>query len=188
MSIRQSPTTQHNYPLKSLQNISAQTLKPSHKSIHQNAILAALIWTILIAVFVWWSVQAERRQMISLVENEARAHFNKDQAFRFWATSHGGVYVPVSEKTQPNPNLSHIIERDLITPSGKKLTLMNPAFMVRQLMTEYEKLYGVKGRITGLKVLNQLNDPDPWEQQALIAFERGAQEVKEYSEIEDLPL
>ena len=40
---------------------------------------------------------------------------------------------------------------------------MNPAYMVRQLMDQYEKLYGVKGRITGLKVLNPENAPDEWE-------------------------
>ncbi|MES9971645.1 MAG: hypothetical protein ABW092_16555 [Candidatus Thiodiazotropha sp.] len=55
--------------------------------------------------------------MLDLAHQEAVANFHKDQAFRVWGTKHGGVYVPVSEHTQPNPYLAHIPERDLVTPS-----------------------------------------------------------------------
>ncbi|XCN73962.1 MAG: response regulator [Candidatus Electrothrix aestuarii] len=146
-----------------------------------------MLWTGLIALSLAWSIHVERRQLTELVENEARSHFNKDQAFRFWASSHGGVYVPVTEDTPPNPNLSHIPERDITTPSGKKLTLMNPAYMLHQMMNQFEDLYGVKGRITSLQYLNPENAPDAWETKALQAFEQGVKEVLEYTEIEGQP-
>ena len=88
-----------------------------------------------------------------LRKNKALTALNKDQAFRFWATDHEGIYVPITEKTPPNEYLSHILERDLVTPSGKRLTLMNPAYMLRQVMSHYATLYSTNGRITSLKTL-----------------------------------
>ena len=118
---------------------------------------------------------------------EARAYLNKDQASRLWAASHGGVYVPVSKKTQPNPFLSHLPERDIQTPTGKSLTLMNPAYMIRQIMEDYAELHGVRGRITGLKHFSEATAPDDWEKSALLAFNSGHEELLEFSEIGGAP-
>ncbi len=157
------------------------------KTLYLAALSVGVLWTAVIAASLVWNIHVERRQLAELVENEARSHFSKDQAFRFWASSHGGVYVPVSEETPANPHLSHILERDIITPSGKQLTLMNPAYMLHQMMKQYEKLYGVKGRITSLRPLNPDNAPDEWEKKALGAFEQGMEEVLEYTEIKGAP-
>ncbi len=147
-------------------------------------VVVAVIWTIINGGSMLWSTIHGKEDAESLARQAAIAYFNKDKAFRYWATSHGGVYVPADERTPPNPNLSHVPERDLVTPSGRQLTLMNPAFMVRQLMNQYSELYGVKGKITSLKVLNPLNMPDDWEKQALQAFGRGEEEVFEVAEID----
>ncbi len=147
-------------------------------------IVVAVIWTIVNGGSVLWSIVHGKEDAESLARQAAIAYFNKDKAFRFWATSHGGVYVPVDERTPPNPNLSHIQERDLVTPSGRQLTLMNPAYMVRQLMNQYSELYGIKGKITSLKLLNPINMPDAWERQAMQAFEHGKEEVLEISAID----
>ena len=64
---------------------------------------------------------------------EARIAFQKDTLYRKWAAKHGGVYAPATAETIPNPNLAHLPERDLTTPSGKILTLINPAYMTRQV-------------------------------------------------------
>ncbi len=146
-----------------------------------------LVWTILIGGFFTWARINQSNQIIKLATKEAHTHFDKDLAIRIWATSHGGIYVPTDDRTPPNPNLKHIKERDIETPSGKKLTLMNPAYMLRQLMNDYSDLYGVKGRITSLKYLNPLNAPDEWETKALKAFEHGTQEVFELSDIDGQP-
>jgi hypothetical protein len=82
--------------------------------------------------------------------------------------------VPATEATPPNPNLKHIPERDLITPSGKIVTLMNPAYMIREVMGAYDILYETKGHITSLNPLNPNNEPDSWERYALKQFEKGA--------------
>jgi len=47
---------------------------------------------------------------ITLVEARIQPHvaYRKDILSPRWNVGHGGVYVPVTEKTQPNPYLSHI--------------------------------------------------------------------------------
>ncbi len=152
-------------------------------------VAGGIVWSVLIAASLYWNYSNARQQSINLVSIEARTHFNKDTASRFWAASHGGVYVPIDEHTPPNPRLSHIPERDITTPSGKKLTLMNPAYMLRQMMQDFEDLYGVKGKITTFpdKLFYQGNMPDAWELAALQRFQQGSKEVKEITEINGMP-
>lgn len=126
----------------------------------------------------------EKGRTIELAQKEAQTIFNKDKAFRFWASNHGGVYVPITKETPPNPALSHIPERDIFTSGGQRLTLLNPAYMMRQIMEQYEQLYDVKGHITSLKLLNESNAPDDWETRALKSFEQGEKEIFEVVESE----
>lgn len=147
----------------------------------------SVLWTASVAGFFFWDSHMSIWYAQEMAIKEARGHFNKDVALRKWAARHGGVYVPVDERTRPNPALSHIAERDISTPSGIKLTLMNPAYLLRQVMDEYEELYKVKGRITGFKPLNPDNFPDEWEAAALRQFERGETEVFEKTLINGEP-
>jgi len=158
------------------------------KTIRVRYYLAILFcWTILIVSLIIFDFSKIEKEKDNLAKNEARANFNKDQAIRFWASSHGGVYVPIDSMTQPNPALSHIPERDIETPSGKKLTLMNPAYMIRQLNEYFAKDYGVVGHITSKILMRPENIPDEWELNALNQFEKGIKEVSEYSFINGKP-
>jgi len=145
------------------------------------------LWTLVVGAFFAWNLADIFDDTRRLAESEARASFNKDQAFRHWATMHGGVYVPVTEHTQPNPYLAHVPERDIQTPSGKRLTLMNPAYMVRQLNEDFAPWFGAKGHITSLKLLRPENVADAWERAALQRFELGEQEVSEITDIDGEP-
>jgi hypothetical protein len=122
-----------------------------------------------------------RRSAMDLAVGAAQAYLNKDQAIRLWASSHGGVYVPVSDQIQPNPYLSHVIDRDIATPSGTRLTLMNPAYMIRQVIEHYAGLYDVRGRITSLRHFRVETAPDEWESRMLSSFESGSTEALEFS-------
>lgn len=55
--------------------------------------------------------------------------------------------------TASNPYLSHVSERDIETPSGQRLALMNPAYALRQINEEFADLYGVARHITSLNPL-----------------------------------
>jgi hypothetical protein len=110
-----------------------------------------VLWTVVVLGLFLKDALHIHRTAEGLAVAEARAYFNKDQAARLWSASHGGVYVPVSHTTQPNPFLVHVPERDIYSPSGRLLTLMNPAYMIRQMMEHYSSLHNVRGRITGLR-------------------------------------
>ncbi|MFA6192098.1 MAG: PAS domain S-box protein [Sulfurimonas sp.] len=146
-----------------------------------------LLWSAVVIFVFALNIWQDNQEIKSIAENIARANFLKDQAFRSWASSHGGVYVPATERTPPNPKLSHIPDRDITKPDGAKLTLMNPAYMVRQMSNEYSGLYGIKSKITSLKYLYEGNKPDEWEVKALKSFEQGKKEAYEYTEIEKEP-
>jgi hypothetical protein len=68
--------------------------------------------------------------------------------------------VPVSDVTQPNPYLKHP-KRDLLTTDGMQLTMVNPAYMTRQLAEIAEQADGVKFHITSLKTIRPANAADP---------------------------
>ena len=70
-------------------------------------------------------------------------------------------------------------ERDLTTPSGRRLTLLNPAYMTRQVYTLAQQQGLPQGHLTSLKPIRPQNAPDSWEEKALKAFERGEDEVSE---------
>jgi len=139
---------------------------------------AAIVWSLLIASVLVWSLGDVDDEMLGLARQEAIANFNKDQAFRIWGNKHGGVYVPVGEHATPNPFLNHFPARDVVTTDGRKLTLINPASMLLQIMQDYDELYGLKGKITSHIPLNPANFPDEWESAALKAFESGEEEER----------
>jgi chemotaxis family two-component system sensor kinase Cph1 len=149
--------------------------------------VAGIVWTLIVCGLFLKDRAETKRAILEMARREAMSNFNKDQAVRLWAASQGGVYVPVTEKTPPNPFLRDIPERDMITPTGRHLTLMNPAYMLRQMMAQYSDISGVHEHLTSLKFLRSETAPDEWEKRALLAFERGEQEVTEIAEINGKP-
>ncbi|MDD5329996.1 MAG: EAL domain-containing protein [Sulfuricella sp.] len=164
------------------------TLSPARrKTINQRTGWVILLWTLVVGSSLAWNIHQENAKVMGLAMAEAKANLDRDLAFRLWATSRGGLYAVVGGKVQPTPFLAHIANRDLTATSGEKLTLMNPATMLRQMMEEFSELYGVKARITGLKVLNPGNRPDDWEKQALLTFEQGRKEAVTVMQIDGEP-
>ena len=151
-------------------------------------ILVAICWTLLIAYSFVWDDLRHQEEALLLGKMQGQAFFEKDVLYRRWASRHGGVYVPVTDSTQPNPYLSHIPERDLTTPSGKKLTLVNPAYMTRQVFEMAQQYKGTgRGHITSLKPIRATNAPDAWERMALLKFEQGARELGQVEQIDGKP-
>jgi chemotaxis family two-component system sensor kinase Cph1 len=151
------------------------------------SLLTAFVWTLVVLGLFLHDIAGIRRTTFEMARKEAVAHFNMDWALRLWGASHGGVYVPVSEKTPPNPFLKNVPERDIVTPSGRNLTLMNPAYMLRQMMHNYSDLYGVLGHITSLKPLRAETSPDDWEKSCLRSFEGGIKETGKVASINAHP-
>lgn len=145
------------------------------------------VWTILMGASWWWNLHQAREFVLELAGNEAKLSFEKDLAYRLWAAQNGGVYVPVTPQSPPNPYLAGLVERDIRTPSGRDLTLVNPAYMTRQVHELSAQLYGSRGHLTSLKPLRPENAPDAWETRGLEAFEAGTPEIMEVVAMEGQP-
>lgn len=112
----------------------------------------------------------------AIARERGAALFSLIETTREWNAEHGGVYVPLDDKTQPNPYLRHPA-RDLETVDGRRLTMINPAFMTRQIADLAARVNGIQLHITSLDPIRPANQPDPWEAQALQRFEAGEAEV-----------
>lgn len=165
----------------------AYTIGSPRKQFSLFVLLLNLVWGgLFLGAYAWEKVN-ENEALMSLAAKEAEASFNKDLVYRRWAAAHGGLYVPATENSPPNPYLDHVESRDIISPTGESLTLVNPAYMIRQVYELSAEQYGVLGHITSLNPLRPENGPDEWEKRALLAFENGEHEISEVTDIKGKP-
>lgn len=162
-------------------------MKPNFKTLWIITFGAFLVWSVMLTGLLLGAIEIENKHANELARKEARTHFEKDLALRSWVTSRGGVYVETERGTSPNQYLAHIAERDIETPSGKRLTLMDPTYLLRQVMDEFSDLFNVKARLTSLQPLNPVNQPDPWEAGVLKKFQAEVMEVSEVASIDGEP-
>jgi signal transduction histidine kinase len=140
-------------------------------------------WAVLLVVWgigVWTALTVHvadiHTQSIRIATEGARNMFRMVVLTRSWNSSHGGVYVPVTPKTQPNPYLD-VARRDVTTTDGQALTLVNPAYMTRLIAEMAESDSGAIFRLTSLRPIRPENAPDEWERAALLSFENGNKEA-----------
>ncbi len=105
----------------------------------------------------------------------ARTATDKDIILRKWLASTGGIFVPVTEATPPNPYLP-LEGRDVYTPDGKHLTLMNPAYVTRLVHELWRQESDVTSRILSTNPVNPINMATEWEAGALALISRTGQE------------
>lgn len=152
------------------------------KVTYRQAAFVMLVWTVVVIASLEWSKYSHRHEALNIAYRNAITTITKDIAFRDWVASHGGVYVVPTEQIPPNPYLHFLPERDVVTTTGKKLTLMNPAYVLREAQSLYKGEQGESAHITSLKPINPNNAPDEWEKLVLARFERGEREVKEVTQ------
>ncbi|PCI42418.1 MAG: hypothetical protein COB46_00060 [Rhodospirillaceae bacterium] len=148
------------------------------------SIMLAVIWTVAVGGLFLWNSHLSSTYSNSIARADTIKAFNKDQAFRLWAANHGGVYMEAIGDIQPNPYMEHIPDRDVMTASGRLLTLVNPATMIGLIMKDFDKLYGIRGQLVSLDPLNSDNLADEWESKAITAFKAGEKEVGEFTTTE----
>lgn len=142
------------------------------------------IWTLFIALILSYLTYQKYEQIEELALLEAKTSINKDIAYRKWVATHGGVYVPITKETQPNPYLK-IPNRDLNTTSGVQLTLINPAYALRQMTEQYTELYGIRSHLSSDKYINPKNAPDAWETKSLQKLFKTKDAVYEFRTLEN---
>lgn len=162
-------------------------MRNSHHAARVTRYVVALAaaWTVLLGGSLAWEYSVSRRQAAELGLAKAVTAFEWGRVFRKWVSVQGGVYIPVSAKISPNPLLEQAFERDVATPSGRVLTKINAAYLARLVFESIEEPEAVgRARLVSLKPLNPANAPDPWEANALRAFETGVTEVSEKQTID----
>ncbi len=135
-----------------------------------------LVWSLFIGLALFWHKNTIQKGSLEAARIEARKIFENHVVYRSWNAMHGGVYAKITPETPPNP-LLEIKEREITTPSGTRLTKINPAYMTRQANELALKKFGTISHITSLKPIRPENKPDEWEKTALEKFNRGEQEV-----------
>ena len=141
-------------------------------------------WTSCIVGSMLWNLRLQEDHRLETARNTAQITFENDVRYRRWAASRGGVYVPVSQDTPPNPYLQ-VPERDVTTTSGLSLTLVNPAYMARLVHELPGGPGSSRGHVTSLTPIRPENAADAWEAAALRSFEQGGKEVSSVEKIGD---
>lgn len=140
-------------------------------------LILLLLWTLAVGFSLQSHLRDIQSHSQSVVTEGARNMFRMVLLTRLWNSGHGGVYVLVDERTQPNPYLKHP-QRDITDHLGRTLTLINPAYMTRLIGELAHQDKGVVFHLTSLKPINPANTPDDWERAALDSFESGWKEFK----------
>lgn len=159
--------------------------KSENLTYHSLKLLVLFTWTFLsagVTLFYWYSYN---NQVVALAMNTAHTALNKDLASRKWVIGHGGIYVPISASTPPSIYLKDVPERDIKTPSGVPLTLMNSSYVLRQMIENYGTLYGENTRISSINPLNPDNKADKWQSKAIEYLGKHPSQEK-YNEIETI--
>lgn len=162
--------------------VNTNKMTPSTPDVVRYVVVVAVCWSLLVGASLWWNLWRSQESALEHAMTQARIAFEKDVLYRSWNALHGGLYAPVANDTQPNPYLD-VKERDIKTPSGRLLTLVNPAYMTRQVHELHKQQSGVLGHITSLNPLRPGNRPDEWEATALAKLHQGAEEVWELKDI-----
>lgn len=157
------------------------------RAARQGLLFVACGWTVVWLLFAVFAFTAAKHTALDMARVNAENSIQKDITYRQWVALHGGVYVPVTKKTPPNPFLADWPQRDAATASGRKLTLVNPAYMTRQVHEWFKTQYGVIGHVTSLKPINPANAADAWETAALKELEKGAKEIVSIEAVNGTP-
>jgi diguanylate cyclase (GGDEF)-like protein len=135
-------------------------------------LIPILIWSLLVGMSLFFALRQLDEDAVELAATQGRDVFRLMEATRLWNAEHGGVFVVQTERDPPNPYLNSA-ERSTVTVTGKPLTLLNPAYMTRQLAVIIDRQAAIRIHLTSLKLLNPGNKADEWETRALREFERG---------------
>ncbi len=157
------------------------------KNLRKVRLFLLLLWTVVMLGLVLYGISLHRRNIRDIARTIAISSIKNDLAYRYWAAQCGGVYVPLKTGIEPNPYLENIENRDVETLTGMKLTLVNPAYMVRLVRELAEHTFRVKIHITSLKLLRPENRPDAWEKAALQGLTAGKTDVSEITGISGKP-
>ncbi|HEY3347762.1 MAG TPA: DUF3365 domain-containing protein, partial [Nitrospirota bacterium] len=152
------------------------------------AVAAVVGWTALIAILLAFAFHRYSSDTTEKALVEARAHLALNVEYLKWVGTRGGVYVKVTDNYKPNPYLK-VPDRDIEARDGTRLTLVNSAYMTRQVFKQVRENSSppVINRIVSEKFINPANRPDGWEAKNLRLFAAGLPEAYGANDIDGKP-
>lgn len=137
--------------------------------IKKNALVVSLLWSLLVATSFGWDLKQSNKIQKQLALLTARTLAEQAIITRRWNAGHGGVYVPITKNTRPNPYLT-VPLRDIKVNDSLTLTMINPAYMTRQISEIANTQNGIQFHITSLSPKRPENAPSEAEKKDLEAF------------------
>lgn len=145
-----------------------------------------ILWLTLNAFSIYFQTQRTDILVKKLTHSQGKLFFDHIISIHQWNRRHGGIYVPVTETTQPSDQITHPY-RDIKRPDGQQLTLINESLMIRQLSEINREKSGIQFHLTSLNPIRPENKADYWETIALHSFEAGQTYAHELSTIKGDP-
>ncbi len=166
------------------QKIPCSNVYKKFMEIKKNTFHISILWILLItASFAWNHTQTHKEQERRALHT-ARTLFNHIIITRRWNTQHGGIYVPVTDKTPPNPYLQ-VPMREIKVNDSLTLTRINPAYMTRQISEIAKAQEGMQFHITSLQPIRPENKATEREEALLNQFATGVKEAGFFIEEEE---
>ncbi|WP_316366211.1 diguanylate cyclase [Candidatus Thiodiazotropha sp. CDECU1] len=140
--------------------------------------LASLLlagWCLTVLASLGWNTKHTQQEHLHFLQDTARLIFDHVILVREWNANHGGVYVPITESSPPNQYLE-IENREIVVDDKLTLTMINPAYMTRQIAELATQSNGIQLHITSLNPIRPSNKPSTQERVALLEFEAGDSE------------
>ncbi|MBN2569367.1 MAG: diguanylate cyclase [Deltaproteobacteria bacterium] len=153
------------------------------KAVNRYFLILAAILTVGIVASLGWNIYQLKLSILNIARRSAEVSHDKDILYRIWVAKQGGVYAPLSETTTPSNPYLKVPGRDVKTTEGLFLTLINPAYMNRQVNEMAGEMGSLRGHITSLNPIRPENSPDPWERESLELFEGGVKETASLEKI-----
>jgi len=142
-----------------------------------------IVWSLVVILSLAWNWIHSELNVQENARIQARTTYQKDILYRRWNSLHGGVFVFVGRHARPNPYLD-VDDREITTTSGRRLAMVNPAYMLRMVYELGRVSSDIKGRISSLHPIRPENAPDAWEEIALLGFTAEGQEASGLATIE----
>ncbi len=141
-------------------------------------LLPMLLWLFLISGDLVWNFFLIDNNITAIANDKGESFFKLVEITRIWNARHGGVYAMITKDNKPNPYLE-VPNRDIVTVDGLELTMVNPAYMTRQIAEIAKEKNDIVFHITSLTPIRPENAADKWETTALVGFENGENEMLE---------
>jgi diguanylate cyclase (GGDEF)-like protein len=141
----------------------------------KTVIALSSIWSAIIFFSIYYNYLDLEMEHKERLRTSANSYFKQLVLMRDWNFLHKSVYVPVTDKTQPNIYLIDE-KRDIDVDKEFKLTQIDAAYMTKELSNLSFDKDGIKFRITSLTPIKPENSPTNMEKEALNSFKDGDKE------------